>query len=77
MTPRTTQRTGPIAAALAATAILISGCDGKLGEEFRATTATSLESGLTTVVSGLIDGAFAVYDPGTDSTTNSNTTTGT
>jgi hypothetical protein len=76
MTRTTTQRAGRFLAALAATAILISGCDGKLGEEFRATTATSLESGLTTVVSGLIDGAFAVYDPGTDSSGSGTTTSG-
>jgi hypothetical protein len=75
MTPRIFRRTGHIVAALAATVILISGCDGKLGKEFRSTAASSLESGLTTVVTGLIDGAFAVYDPGTDSSSSDNTTT--
>ncbi len=46
-------------------AVSASGCQD--AQEFRAATASAFESGLTTLVTGLIDGLVAVYEP--DSTT--------
>ncbi len=48
-----------------------SGCQD--AEEFRAATASSFESALTTFATGFIDGLIAVYEP--DSTSDSNTST--
>ena len=39
-------------------------------EEFRAIAASQVQSGLTSIVTGLIDGVFAVIEP--DATTDSN-----
>jgi hypothetical protein len=49
-------------------AAMACGCDGKLGKEFRETASSSLQSGLTEIATGLINGAFAVYDPDTTAT---------
>lgn len=58
-------RPSSLIAILAATALLAvasAGCEMD-GKEFRAVAGPSLELGLTTVVNGIIDGAFAEYLP--------------
>jgi len=57
---------GGIGAAIVA--MLAAGCgDGRLGKEFRDATASSFESGLTTIADGFINGVFTVYEPDTTS----------
>ncbi|MFQ5491766.1 MAG: hypothetical protein ACE5GE_13690 [Phycisphaerae bacterium] len=56
----------PRLASVALVAVLAgfsSGCDDMDGKEFRAVAGPSLEQGLTTVVTGVIDAAFAGYIP--------------
>lgn len=58
-------RQNSLTAILAATALLAvasTGCEMD-GKEFRAVAGPSLELGLTTVVTGIIEGAFAEYTP--------------
>jgi uncharacterized lipoprotein YehR (DUF1307 family) len=43
----------------------VSGCGkSELAKEFRTTAANSFQTGIHALADGLIDGAFAVYDPG-------------
>jgi hypothetical protein len=42
--------------------VLCCGCDLD-GQEFRTAAGPALEAGVTTLATGLIDGAFAVYMP--------------
>ncbi len=42
---------------------LAAGCT-ELGDEFRAAASPSLQSGITQVLTGMVDGAFAVVEPG-------------
>jgi hypothetical protein len=59
-----------------AVAALSTGCDLD-GKEFRTVAGPSLETGVTTLATGLIDAAFAVYMPDDeDNNSASNTTTG-
>lgn len=51
--------------ALAASAFAV-GCQEEDARAFRAAAATSLESGIKTIFDGLVEGAFAVFDQGTD-----------
>jgi hypothetical protein len=63
MTLKTRKRMGRVAAILTATAFALpfSGCGT---EEFRNATASSFETGLTSLATGLITGLMAVYTPG-------------
>jgi hypothetical protein len=55
--------------------ILSAGCEFD-GEEFRAVAGPSLEAGVTTLATGIIDGAFAVYMPDDEDDTASSDSTG-
>lgn len=51
-----------------ATTLRLSACDGTAGQEFRAVAAQNLESGTLSIVTGIVQGVFAVLDPdGADS----------
>ena len=52
---------------------LMSGCS-LITDEFRATAVPALQTGVQSILTGLVDGLFAVVDPGTSAT--SATTTG-
>ncbi len=56
-------------ARLALVAVAALGCAGCEfdAEEFRSATSAPLQSGLTTITTGLLDGAFALYEPDPDS----------
>ncbi len=41
------------------------GCT-ELGDDFRNAAGPSLQSGITQVLNGMVDGAFAVFEPGKD-----------
>lgn len=64
----------PIWTTLACAAVLLAsgGCT-ELGDDFRAAAGPSLQAGVTQVLTGMVDGAFAVFEPGkgdeTDGTT--------
>jgi hypothetical protein len=48
-----------------------TGCGGQ--QEFRAASSAALELGMSSIATGLIDGLFAMWEPGTgDGTTSSN-----
>ncbi|HMQ15177.1 MAG TPA: hypothetical protein PKC49_04310 [Phycisphaerae bacterium] len=54
-------------AALVAAAALCGGCnEDEALRAFRDAAASSLQSGLTSIASGVIDGAFAVFELGSD-----------
>jgi len=53
-----------------------TGCT-KLGEDFRTAAGPQLQAGLTAMLTGVVDGAFAVFEPGTDSTSSDSTSGGT
>ncbi len=64
---------GAVAVALVAVlGVLASGCELD-GKEFRTVAGPSLEAGVTTAATGLIDAAFAIYMPD-DEDNNSATT---
>lgn len=54
--------------------LVSSGCD-KLGDDFRTAAGPSMQSGMTSLLTGVVDGAFAVFEPGTteDGETTGNT----
>ena len=52
---------------------LMSGCT-LITDEFRATAVPALQTGVQSILTGLVDGLFAVVDPGTSAT--GTTTTG-
>ena len=54
--------------------LLVMGTGCEDAEEFRAATGDALQTGLTTITTGLLDGIFAVWEPD-DTTTDSTTTT--
>ncbi len=62
--------------ALVALAGLLS-CTGctELGDEFRAAAGPRLQSGITDMLTGVVDGAFSVFEPGKGGDA-SDTTTG-
>ena len=41
----------------------ISACDGTLGYEFRTAAGDSIQQGVQSIVSGVLDGMFAVLEP--------------
>ncbi|MHC4064581.1 MAG: hypothetical protein ACYSUI_08790 [Planctomycetota bacterium] len=53
---------------LAAAALLVasSGCT-ELGDEFRAAAGPKLESGVNDLLTGIVSGAFEVFEPGKSS----------
>jgi len=55
--------------------VVLSGCD-ELTDEFRSAAAPSLKSGTTAVLTGLVDGAFAVFEPDGDSTSDTSSGSG-
>jgi len=59
-----------VLAILAVIVLASPGCEIRSAQEFRAIAGPELQSGLTSIVTGLIDGAFAVVDPD-DSNSNS------
>ncbi len=46
----------------------VSACNGTLGTEFRSVAGDSIKQGVLSIVTGLIDGMFAVIEPDTTST---------
>ena len=42
-------------------------CDGKMGLEFRTAATSSIQAGVQSIVTGVIDGLFAVIEPDTSS----------
>ena len=70
-----TNRAKPAALLLAVLVLVllpIWGCN-KLGDDFRTAAGPSLQTGMTAVFAGLVDGAFAVFEPGTtEDSTSSN-----
>ena len=59
-----------LAVLLGGTPILFGGCDS--AEEFRSVAGSSIQSGITSIATGLIDGAFAVFEPDSTSDNSSN-----
>jgi hypothetical protein len=51
-------------------------CDGPLGDQFRDAAGPELESGIRSILNGLVDGGFAVYDPADSSETGATGNTG-
>ncbi len=47
----------------------ISVCNGTLGREFRSAAGSNIQQGLQSIVSGVLDGAFAVLEPNPTSDT--------
>ncbi|MCP4250564.1 MAG: hypothetical protein GY778_26270 [bacterium] len=60
-------------AALAA--FTCSGCT-ELGDEFRTAAGPRLQTGITAALTGMVDGAFAVFTPGKGDDTSSSTGSG-
>jgi len=57
-------RLSVLAVSLGGASVLpISACDGMLGTEFRTAASDSIKTGVQSIVSGLIDGVFAVVEP--------------
>jgi hypothetical protein len=46
----------------------VSACNGTLGTEFRSVAGASIKQGVLSIVTGLIDGMFAVIEPDSTST---------
>ena len=44
-----------------------TGCDSEMAKDFRSASRAQLESGVDTVVDGLLDGLFSLWDPDTSS----------
>lgn len=63
----------PILSSLLVLLMYAAGCNSELGQQFRRAAGPQLESGITQVLNGIVDGAFEVYQPDNDST---DTTTG-
>jgi hypothetical protein len=40
-----------------------SACNGTIGQEFRAVAGDSIQQGVQSIVSGMLDGVFAVMEP--------------
>lgn len=41
----------------------LAACNGEIGRQFRTAAGASLETGVQAIVSGLLDGVFAVIEP--------------
>ena len=55
----------PIWTTLACAAgLLASGGCTELGDDFRAAAGPNLQAGVTQALTGMVDGAFAVFEPG-------------
>jgi len=65
--PRTIRAWGA-ALALSAGALLLGCNEDEAQRAFRQAAASSLQSGVTAIATGLIDGAFAVFELGSDQT---------
>ena len=50
---------------------MLTGCEEAVRNEFRTAAATSLQSGLSAILDGIVDGIFAVIEP--DETTTDTT----
>ena len=59
-----------------AAALLASGGCTELGDDFRSAAGPNLQSGVTQVLTGMVDGAFAVFEPGKGDETTAGSTTG-
>ncbi|MGE3182352.1 MAG: hypothetical protein AB7N71_12035 [Phycisphaerae bacterium] len=47
----------------------LTGCEKEVQDEFRAAAATSLQQGFNAILTGIVDGVFAVIEPETDTGT--------
>ena len=47
----------------------VSACNGVLGRQFRTAAGDSIEQGVQSIVSGVLDGVFAILEPDSDTTT--------
>ena len=67
----------PIWTTLACAAVLLAsgGCT-ELGDDFRSAAGPNLQAGVTQVLTGMVDGAFAVFEPGKGDETTASSTTG-
>lgn len=59
------------AALIGVAAWACTGCDSEMAKEFREASGAQLESGVDTVVDGLLDGVFTLWDPDTSSSSDS------
>jgi hypothetical protein len=68
------QRPRPAAARSAAIALAAlalgtaAGCTGEFGQQFRDAAGPQLETGINALLDGIVQGAFAVYEPDEDTT---------
>ena len=60
---RTIGRLGATLALLVLPVALCTGCDDALLREFRSAAAGSLQTGLTSILNGVVQGVFAVVSP--------------
>lgn len=58
--------------ALMAAPLAVSGCEESLRREFRSVAGDAVQTGVNSILSGLVDGLFAIID----TTDNGNTSTG-
>ena len=54
---------------IAALACICAGCDSEIAKDFRSASRTQLESGVNTIVDGLLDGVFTLWEPDSTSGT--------
>ncbi len=52
---------------------LLAGCDSEMAKEFREVASPSLQSGISSILDGVVDGVFAVVDPDTSESDNGDT----
>jgi hypothetical protein len=68
---------GAILALAAVSLLLGTACDEEEAfRTFRSTASDSIQSGVNSIVDGLVDGLFAVFEQGTDESSTTTTTTG-
>lgn len=63
---RMQRRAGLLTIVLAAGLLTMTGCEEEVRNEFRSAAATSLQSGFNSILTGIVDGVFAVLDPSDD-----------
>ena len=51
-----------------------TGCDSEMAKEFREVATPSLQSGVSSILNGVVDGLFAVVDPDTSESDSGGTT---
>jgi hypothetical protein len=68
--PRTNRIAWRTVAWLALAALACTGCESDMAKEFRTAARPQLEAGVDSLVSGLLDGAFALWEPDTTTSTN-------